>query len=360
MDARNSCLEPRLHAASAARAVRMACWFAAAAVCASAAAQRPDRSGEQVVNEVCSACHAEGVRGAPRIGDNQAWSARAAQGLTALTDHAIRGIRAMPAHGGSPGVSDIEIERAIVFMVNRSGGHWIEPLRRTTPAVARTGEEIVRTQCSTCHLTGVNGAPKMGDRPAWIPRLKNGMDALVASAVHGHGAMPARGGLPDLSEPEIRAAIAYMFDYGLPAPPPALAAAPSTGDPYHRSVGGTDVYIGLVAAHSVPAMRGPGMGGERMHGGPGRGKDMVHLNISLVDRATKAPIPDAVVDVTVTDVGGTAIESKGLEAMADNNAVSYGNYFKMVGGSPYVVTARIRRAGSATVVEARFDVKAPY
>jgi cytochrome c5 len=358
MDARDFCPKPRSGAASVACAIRAACWFAAAVMCTTAAAQRPDRSGEQVVNEVCSACHAEGLHGAPRIGDSQAWSARAAQGLTALTDHAIRGIREMPAHGGSPGVSDIEIERAIVVMVNRSGANWIEPLRRTTPAVARTGEEIVRTQCSTCHLTGVNGAPKMGDRAAWIPRLKSGMDALVASAVHGHGAMPARGGLPDLSEPEIRGAIEYMFDYGLPAPPPVAAAAPSTGDAYHRLVGGTDVYIGLIPAQSARAMRGSGA--QRMHGGPGRGKDMVHLNISLADPATKASIPDAAVRVTVTDVGGTTIESRDLDAMAANNAVSYGNYFHMVAGSPYVVTARIRRPGSATVVEARFDVKAPY
>ena len=335
-----------VRAASAARAV---CWVAAATLCASAAAQRPQRSGEQVVNEVCSACHAEGVRGAPRIGDTQAWAARASQGLTALTDHAIRGIREMPAHGGSPGVSDVEIERAIVFMVNRSGGNWIEPLRRTTPAVARSGEEIVRSQCSSCHLNGLNGAPKMGDRAAWIPRLKDGMEAAVVSAVHGHGAMPARGGLPELSTPEIRSAIAYMFDYGLPAPPAALAA-PSSGGSFHRLVGGTDVYIGL-----APSARGSGMGaGGRMS----RAKDRVHVNISLADHATQATIRDATVEVKVADLGGTAVESRELEPMVENNTVSYGNDFHMVGGEAYVVTARIHRRGSATV-EARFDLKAP-
>ena len=354
MDARDLCPKPRSRATPAARAVRMACWFAAAMACASAAAQRPDRSGEQVVNEVCSACHAEGVRGAPRIGDSQAWSARASQGLTALTDHAIRGIREMPAHGGSPGVSDVEIERAIVVMVNRSGGNWIEPLRRTTPAVARSGEEIVRTQCSSCHLNGVNGAPKMGDRAAWIPRLKNGMDAVVASAVHGHGPMPARGGLPDLSAQEIRSAIEYMFDYGLPAPSAAVAAR-SSGGPYHRLVGGTDVYIGLVPAQS---MRASGMGASQMTGAAAGGKGMVHLNISLADHASSAAIQDAVVEVKVADIGGIAVESKELEPMAKNNAVSYGNDFRMVGGEPYIVTARIRRPGSATT-EARFELKAP-
>ena len=354
MDAQDFRPQPS-RAASAASVVRVACCVAAAAMCTAAAAQRPNRSGEQVVNEVCSACHAEGVRGAPRIGDSQAWAARASQGLTALTDHAIRGIREMPAHGGSAGVSDIEIERAIVFMVNRSGGNWIEPLRRSSPAVARTGEEIVRSQCSSCHLNGANGAPKMGDRAAWIPRLKNGMEAAVASAVHGHGAMPARGGLPDLSTQEIRSAIEYMFDYGVPAPRAAVAA-PSSGGPFHRLVGGTDVYIGLAPAQSV---RGSAIGAERTGRGAPRGKDTVHLNISLADHATRATIPDARVEVKVADIGGTAVEFRELEPMAENNAVSYGNYFHMVGGEPYIVTARIHRRGSTTV-EARFDLKAPH
>jgi cytochrome c5 len=193
-------------------------------------AQRTERQGRAVVDAVCSECHATGKNGAPRIGDANAWAQRASQGLTALTEHALQGIRNMPAHGGSPGVSDIEIERAIVYMVNQSGGRWVEPWSTASPAVARSGENIVQNQCAKCHQSGKDGAPKIGDRAAWTPRLRKGLDPLVASAIHGHGGMPARGGLPDLSDEELRGAIVYMFNYGVPvvaaAPPEATTGTP--------------------------------------------------------------------------------------------------------------------------------------
>jgi len=188
-------------------------------------AQRQERQGKEVVDAVCGACHASGKDGAPRIGDTKAWAERATQGLTALTDHAITGIRGMPAHGGNAGVSDVELERAITYMVNLSGGHWVEPLSGA-PAAARTSEAIVKAQCSQCHQSGKDGAPRIGDRPAWMARLAKGMDNLVASAIHGHGPMPARGGMPDLSDQEIRGAVLYMFTYGLPAVPPRAGMGP--------------------------------------------------------------------------------------------------------------------------------------
>lgn len=79
-------------------------------------------------------------------------------------------------------------------------------------AQQRSGEQVVKAQCVKCHGTGVNGAPKVGDQAAWRPRLKNGVDATVSSAIHGHGKMPARGGMADLTDPEVRAAILYMFN----------------------------------------------------------------------------------------------------------------------------------------------------
>src|SRR4249919_715896 len=126
-------------------------------------AQRRERTGQEVVDAVCAACHVPGKDKAPKIGDAKAWSARASQGLNALTDHAIKGIRNMPAHGGNTGVSDIEIERAVIYMVNRSGGKWIEPVGGATPTVLRTSEAIVQNQCARCHQEGLNGAPKIGD-----------------------------------------------------------------------------------------------------------------------------------------------------------------------------------------------------
>jgi len=170
-----------------------------------------DRSGEAVVATVCANCHATGRDGAPRIGDAKAWEARSRRGLSALTANALEGVRKMPPHGGSVKLSDIEIKRAITFMVNQSGGHWIDPIDRRNPPKERTGEAIVKAQCSKCHGTGVNGAPKIGDKDAWIRRASLGFDSVVRSAINGHGAMPARGGMADLTDAEMRAAVTYMF-----------------------------------------------------------------------------------------------------------------------------------------------------
>ena len=176
-----------------------------------ARAQGKERGGKQVVDSVCSKCHATGAQGAPKIGDKQAWSKRASQGLSSLTDHALTGIRQMPSHGGSPDLTDLEIKRAITHMVNQSGGKWFEPISKKSPPAPRTGEEVVKAQCFKCHETGKGGAPKIGDRDAWIPRLKEGLESTVRSAMKGHGGMPARGGMADLTDSELRSAVIYLF-----------------------------------------------------------------------------------------------------------------------------------------------------
>jgi len=179
-----------------------------------AVAQKAERNGKEVVQSLCISCHGGGERGAPKIGDKKAWSKLEARGLSGLSKSALKGVRDMPPHGGNPNLTDTEIERAITYMVNQSGGHWNEPVSRTNPATERTGEQIVSARCSNCHLKGVNGAPKIGDKDAWIPRLQPGLDVVVRSAINGHGAMPPRGGMANLSDTEIRSAIVYMFSAG--------------------------------------------------------------------------------------------------------------------------------------------------
>lgn len=324
-----------------------------AAYSGAANAQRNERQGKEVVDAVCAACHASGKDGAPRIGDEKAWGPRAAQGLTSLTAHAITGIRKMPAHGGNTGVSDVEIGRAITYMVNQSGGHWVEPLDRTA-AVPRTSESIVQAQCAQCHQSGKDGAPRIGDRPAWTPRLSRGLDALVASAVHGHGPMPARGGMPDLSDSQIRGAILYMFSYGLPAipPQPPVAAA----DPHHKVASGMDVYLGMVSAESVRASQaGQKPGATALDVPSGRG--YYHLNISLADNKTQAPVTDAKVTIQVSD--GMTLQTRDLTLVAANNAVSYGGFFRFDSGSAYNITTEIKRPGLPGAAVAKFEFKAP-
>ena len=196
----------------ASRLVTIALSIAAAiAVGSPALAQSNERTGKQVVDAVCIRCHGSGEYGAPKIGDTAAWSKLADRGLSGLSKNAIQGVRQMPPHGGNFTLSDTEIERAITYMVNQSGGHWIEPASRNRTVAERSGKEIVDAQCSKCHAEGKGGAPRIGDRDAWIPRLKPGLDVVVRSAINGHGGMPARGGLANLTDSEIRGAIIYMF-----------------------------------------------------------------------------------------------------------------------------------------------------
>ena len=186
--------------------------LALAFVMAAGAATSAERSGKQVVDAACIACHGKGVNGAPRIGDRKAWSALEARGLTALEKSALKGIREMPAHGGNPSFSDVEIARAVTYMVNQSGGHWQEPVSRSALEPERTGAQIVKARCADCHATGKGGAPKVGDQADWIPRLRPGLDVVVRSAIKGHGAMPPRGGMADLTDAEVKNAIIYMMN----------------------------------------------------------------------------------------------------------------------------------------------------
>jgi cytochrome c5 len=182
---------------------------AALAVCAPAAAQR---SGKEVVESTCVSCHGTGAQGAPRIGDRKAWRQRSSQGLSSLTQSALKGIRNMPPHGGNAALSDLELARGIAYMVNQSGGKWTEPASAGELKAERTGAQVVKMQCAKCHQDGKGGAPRIGDRDAWSKRLSQGVDHAVHSAIKGHGGMPPRGDRADLTDSEVRAAILYMYN----------------------------------------------------------------------------------------------------------------------------------------------------
>lgn len=84
------------------------------------------RTGEEVFKAVCSACHATGAAGAPKVGDAAAWGPRIKTGYEALLNSALKGKNAMPAQGGGD-VADIEVGRAVVYMANQAGAKFDEP-----------------------------------------------------------------------------------------------------------------------------------------------------------------------------------------------------------------------------------------
>ena len=69
---------------------------------------------------------------------------------------------------------------------------------------------IYTSSCAACHTTGAAGAPKLGDKTAWAPRIKAGTESLYTSALKGKNAMPPKGGNASLSDPDVKAVVDYM------------------------------------------------------------------------------------------------------------------------------------------------------
>jgi cytochrome c5 len=208
------------------------------------------KTGEQVFQAQCSTCHATGALGAPKFGDTAAWGPRISKGFDALLNSALHGKNNMPAQGGGD-FSDLEVARAVVYMANHGGAHFAEPQAPaasasqasaeassaggadaaaaaqaaaalkaipTATATASAGGSttaaapaLFTSTCSACHATGAAGAPKLGDKAAWAPRIAQGIDTLVHNAINGKNAMPPRGG-STASDAQIREVVTYMVN----------------------------------------------------------------------------------------------------------------------------------------------------
>jgi cytochrome c5 len=107
---------------------------------ADAAAPSGNQSGEQVYQAVCKTCHETGLAGAPKVGDKSTWAAAIKKGYETLAQHAINGFQSpgkvMPPKGGNSDLADVEVQRAVVYMANRSGASFKEPPGPAASAVA--------------------------------------------------------------------------------------------------------------------------------------------------------------------------------------------------------------------------------
>ena len=79
---------------------------------------------------------------------------------------------------------------------------------------SRTGEQVYQGTCAGCHGAGALGSPKTGDAAAWGPRIAQGFDTLTKHAIEGIRQMPPRGGGADLTDTEVRRAVAYLANSG--------------------------------------------------------------------------------------------------------------------------------------------------
>jgi len=79
-------------------------------------------------------------------------------------------------------------------------------------AKGATGEDTFNSSCTTCHTSGVAGAPKIGDAAAWATRSEKGLDGMFDLAKKGVNAMPPMGMCMTCTDDELKAAISYMVD----------------------------------------------------------------------------------------------------------------------------------------------------
>jgi cytochrome c551/c552/cytochrome c5 len=140
---------------------------------ADASSPKGNLSGEQVYQSVCKTCHEPGIAGAPKVADKAAWAVPIKRGYETLVQHAITGFqeggKVMPPKGGNPDLADIEVQRAVVYMTNRSGANFKEP-----PAPAATAS-----------------AATAAAAPAPTPAATSSATAPAAAAPGADGATPA-------------------------------------------------------------------------------------------------------------------------------------------------------------------------
>ncbi|MBB5193513.1 cytochrome c5 [Silvimonas terrae] len=132
----------------------------------------------------------------------------------------------------------------------------------SAPIGQRSGKIVFESVCISCHGAGLMGSPKFGDTAAWGPRISKGFETLWTHAIKGFNAMPARGGSTDLTDDEVKRAVAYMADDAgakFEAPAPA-AAAGGVVDPETK---GKEVYESTCqACHGTGAAGAPKFGNK--------------------------------------------------------------------------------------------------
>jgi cytochrome c5 len=111
------------------------------------------------------------------------------------------------SHDGAPAGS--MSEEAVTARIQKVGTLQLGEAKREL----KTGEEVFKAQCTTCHTAGLLGAPKLGDAAAWGARIATGYETLLNSALKGKNAMTAQGG-GAFSDYEIGRAVVYMANAG--------------------------------------------------------------------------------------------------------------------------------------------------
>ena len=228
---------------------------------------------EDIAKASCFTCHQTGLMGAPRVGNRSDWEKRLEQGFDTLVSHAQEGFNSMPARGGNPELSDTEVENAILLMLEQSEltvpgktivtilpdikvaatdsggsidvkseqGNGLEEVvmdtesknqmgetditlvrsdDQTTPSIEEQqeqtvvnispGKEFYDSVCASCHKSGSNKSPRVGEQKEWIASFAKGIDALTKVVGEGPPEHP-NDSKNELTDIQIKNAIEYIL-----------------------------------------------------------------------------------------------------------------------------------------------------
>ncbi|MBS0349840.1 MAG: cytochrome c5 family protein [Proteobacteria bacterium] len=170
--------------------------------------------GKKIYDQYCTGCHSTGAGGAPKMGDPNAWLPLVKQGRNVLYQNAIHGIDGMPPKGTCSTCSEQDIKNTVSYIIEQSTGAnaAAAPAQPAKQLTLEDGKQIYEQYCQACHNGAYPGAPKLGDKAAWAPLIKQGMDILILNTVNGIGNMPAKGSCAKCNTAQIKAAVKYMVN----------------------------------------------------------------------------------------------------------------------------------------------------
>ena len=140
-------------------------------------------------------------------GDEKKETTTKVEVTTTTSQEGMSGMSGMAAQEGMSGMSGMAAQEGMSGMSGMTAD--------AAPAGKVDGEKVYKALCFSCHDMGIAGAPKLGDKTEWDPRIAKGMDALYTSALKGKNdvpgkVMPAKGGNPALSDDEVKASVDFM------------------------------------------------------------------------------------------------------------------------------------------------------
>jgi cytochrome c5 len=111
-------------------------------------------------------------------------------------------------------VGELNVGAVPATKVTTASNAVMDAIIPSANAAGADGKKIYDTTCVACHAAGVAGAPKLGDKAAWAPRIAQGADTLHTHAIKGFqgkaGMMPPKGGNMSAKDEDVKAAVDYM------------------------------------------------------------------------------------------------------------------------------------------------------